>query len=354
VSGGAGERAPGAGGRREGAGEGRALTREAVRERALAALAAEERGVASLRGLLAGEAFFAAVRLLHGCRGRILVSGLGKSGLAGQRIAASLRSTGSPALFIHPVEALHGDLGVVDAQDVAILISKSGANPEVLALVPTFRRLGVGMIGVSARRDSALAGAVDILLHLERAEEIAPLPEVPTVSTTLVQVIGDALTVVLCWLKGFSAEDFAFLHPGGILGRQVLLRVGDVMHAGSRVPLVAEETLLADALGVIIEKGLGMTTVVDGRGRLSGVLTDGDFKRILQRHGGDIAGLRAGEVASREPRTIGREALLVAALKAMETNLPGAITTLVVVDAEGRPEGVIHIHDILRAPAGGR
>lgn len=327
---------------------------EAVRAKALEVLEAEQRGVASLRGLLAGEAFLAAVRLLQGCRGRILISGLGKSGLAGQRIAASLRSTGSPSIFIHPVEAAHGDLGVVDPDDVAILISKSGENPEVCGLVPTFRRLGVAMIGISARRESELARAVDVLLHLEQSEEIAPLDAVPTVSTTQVQVIGDALTVVLYWLKGFTAEDFAFLHPGGVLGRKVALRVEDVMHRGEDLPRVGEETRLTEALGVIIEKRLGLTTVVDAAGRLSGILTDGDFKRILQRHEGDVSRLRVGEVASRSPATIDRRELLVTALKVMETHLPGAITALVAVDAEGRPEGVVHIHDILRAPAGGR
>jgi arabinose-5-phosphate isomerase len=325
--------------------------REEVSAKALDALSAELAGVESLRELLAGEEFFRAVELLLACRGRILVSGLGKSGLVGQRIAASLRSTGSPSIFIHPVEAAHGDLGVVDPDDTAILISKSGANAEVCALVPTLRRLGVAIIGITAREDSQLARSVDVVLRLTHAPEIAPLAEVPTVSTTQVQVIGDALTVVLYWLKGFTAEDFAFLHPGGLLGRQLALRVGDVMHRGPQLPVVGEGLRLTDALSVIIEGHLGVAAVVDAQGRLSGVLTDGDFKRILQRHGGNIAGLTVAEVASRDPRTIGRDELLVSALKAMETNRPGAITSLVVIDPQGRPEGIVHIHDILRAPA---
>jgi arabinose-5-phosphate isomerase len=175
---------------------------------------------------------------------------------------------------------------------------------------------------------------------------------VPPVSTTLFQVVGDALTVILCRLKGFTTEDFALLHPGGILGRQVTLRVGDVMHSGTALPRVREDVLLSEAIVEIIEKRLGMTTVVDGEGRLSGVLTDGDFKRILHRTGGSIQALRVGEVMTRAPRTIGREALLAAALEVMEGNRPGAITSLVVTDGEGRPEGVVHIHDCLRRPSG--
>lgn len=322
--------------------------RETVRAVALGVLAEEVRGVRALEGLLSSEAFFQAVQLLYGCRGRILIAGLGKSGLAGQRIAASLRSTGSPSIFVHPVEALHGDLGIVDPGDVALLISKSGENRETCALIPTFRRLGVPVIGVTAAAGSDLARAVDLLLLLEDADGGTPLPAVPTVSTTLVQVLGDAFTVVLCRLKGFTAEDFAFLHPGGVLGRKVSLRVGDVMHRGGEVPRVGPDTPLLDALVEIAEKRLGMTTVVGGDGLLAGILTDGDVKRILLRHGGSVQHLRVGEVMTRAPRTITREPLLVSALKIMETNHPGAITSLVVVDEAGRPEGVIHIHDILR------
>ncbi|MFH1143544.1 MAG: KpsF/GutQ family sugar-phosphate isomerase [Candidatus Eisenbacteria bacterium] len=322
--------------------------RERVRRIAREVLEAEVRGVQGLKPLLESDAFHQAVTLLFACRGRILISGLGKSGLAGQRIAASLRSTGSPSIFIHPVEALHGDLGIVDPQDVAILVSKSGGNRETCALIPTFRRLGVPIIGITAGRTSELAEGVDVALLLDCAEEILPLAEVPTVSTTLVQVIGDALTVILCRLKGFTREDFAFLHPGGVLGRNVSLKVENVMHAGIDLPRVDAEMLLLDALVEIAEKRLGMTTVVDGEGRLAGVLTDGDFKRILLKHSGNVQNLRVGEVMSREPRTIERGEYLVSALKVMETNRPAAITSLVVIDGERRPEGVIHIHDILR------
>jgi len=323
-----------------------------IRSMAREVAAAEIRGIEGLDALFEDEAFPRAVDLLAGCRGRILIFGLGKSGLAGQRIAASLRSTGSPSIFIHPVEALHGDLGIVDPDDVAMLISKSGENPEVSALIPTFRRFGVSIIGLTAGVDSELARSVDVPLVLGRVEEVQPISEVPTVSTTLFQVVGDALTVILCRLKGFTSEDFAFLHPGGILGRQVTLRVEDVMHSGDGLPRVTEETPLSGVLVEIMEKRLGMTTVVAANGRLVGVLADGDLKRILHRTAGSIEDLTAGEVMSPEPKTIARDALVVAALKQMETNRPGAITFLVVVDADGCPEGVVHIHDCLRPPAG--
>jgi arabinose-5-phosphate isomerase len=325
---------------------------EAIQRMALEVAAAEVRGIQGLATLFGSEPFLEAVELLEGCRGRILIFGLGKSGLAGQRIAASLRSVGTPSIFIHPVEALHGDLGVVDPSDVAILISKSGENPEVRALIPTFRRLGVAIIGMTTEGGSKLARSVDVLLNLGPVEEIAPMSEVPTVSTTLFQVIGDALTIILCRVKGFTPEDFAFLHPGGVLGRKISLRVRDVMHRDAELPIVREGTQLVDALEEIIDKRLGMTAVVDAAGRLSGVLADGDLKRILRRTSGNIQNLTAGEVMTRDPKTIDPGALLVVAVKTMETNRPGAITFLVSVDEKGRPEGVVHIHDCLNLPAG--
>jgi arabinose-5-phosphate isomerase len=330
---------------------GRAADPGAIQRMAGEVLQAELRGVEGLRALFAGEAFSRAVELLFRCRGRILVSGLGKSGLAGARIAASLCSTGSPSVFIHPVEALHGDLGIVSSDDVAILISKSGENREVCALIPTFRRLGVPVIGITSAANSEVGRSVDLVLDLGAVSEVSPPAEVPTVSTTLVQVIGDALTVILYRLKGFTPEAFAFLHPGGVLGRKVALRVADVMHRGDELPMVREETPLVDAVVTIMERRLGMTTVVDRSGRLTGVLTDGDFKRILHLHGGSIQDLRVGEVMTRRPQTIDADELVVTALKVMEMNAPGAITSLIVVDAAGRPEGVVHIHDCLRPPA---
>ncbi len=323
-------------------------TRELIRQLGSEVAAAEIAGIQGLESLFASDAFHDAVLLLNECRGRILIFGLGKSGLAGQRIAASLRSTGSPSIYIHPVEALHGDLGIVGASDIAILLSKSGENPEVSGLIPTFRRIGVSIIGITAVANSELARSVDIVLGLGSVKEIAPLQEVPTVSTTLFQVIGDAITIILCRLKGFTSEDFAFLHPGGILGRQVSMRVSDVMHQGADLPVISEETLLTDALVEIMSKRMGMSTVVNSDGKLTGVLADGDFKRILHERGGSIADLTVRDVMSTTPKLIDSDALLVTALKIMETNRPGAITFLVVADKENRPMGVIHIHDCLK------
>ncbi len=327
----------------------READRGRVAETAREVLAAEVKGIRALEPLLTGQTFHEAVSRILECRGRVLVAGLGKSGLAGTRIAASLRSAGCPAVFLHPVEALHGDLGIVDAADIALLISKSGENHEITALARILRHRGVAMIGITAGRDSTLARGVDIALVFENAEDAGPLPEIPTVSTTVVQVIGDALVVALCREKGLTAEDFAFLHPGGMLGRKVGLRVKDVMHSGDELPCVPADCRLVDALVEIMNKRLGMTTVVDARGCLAGVLTDGDFKRILLAHGANVQDLRVSQVMSADPRTIDREELLATALKAMETNLPGAITSLVIVDEARRPEGVIHIHDILRS-----
>jgi arabinose-5-phosphate isomerase len=316
--------------------------------------AAEIAGIQGLETLFASPAFFQAVELLYRCRGRILIFGLGKSGLAGQRIAASLRSTGSPSIFIHPVEALHGDLGIVSPEDVAILISKSGGNAELSDLIPTFRRIGVSIIAITASADSELGRAVDLSLSIGPVTEIAPLQEVPTVSTTLFQVIGDALTVILCRLKGFTSADFAFLHPGGVLGRQVSMRVKDVMHQGADLPIIKEDTPLSTALVEIMSKRIGMTTVVDEAGRLSGIVADGDFKRILHEQGGSIRDLKTREVMTRSPRVIDADALLVVALKEMETNAGGAITSLVVTDDSDHPIGVVHIHDCLQRSAARR
>jgi arabinose-5-phosphate isomerase len=327
--------------------------REALRRRALEILAREREALASLERLVSREAFHRAVELLGSCRGRILVSGLGKSGIVAQRIAASLRSTGSPAFFIHPVEALHGDLGLVEPEDVALLLSKSGETEELLTLVPTLHRLGVPIIAAVARSDSSLAEQADVVLDMGPVRELPELGELPTVSTTLFQVLGDLLVVLVFLRRGLRVEDLRFLHPGGVLGRQATLRVRDVMHTGSAVPVVRPETSLRDALVEIMEKRLGMTCVLDAQGRLCGILTDGDMKRILHRHG-EISHLRVADVMIRNPKTIGPDELLVTALARMESNPGGAITSLIVVDDGGRLLGVVHIHDILRSSGGSR
>lgn len=318
------------------------------KERALAIIQQEAEAVGELRRLLEEPSLGKALDLLSSCDGRVLVSGIGKSGIIGQRIAASFRSTGTPAFHIHPVEAMHGDLGLVQPSDVALLLSRSGETEELLSLVPTLRRLGMPIISAVCREECSLARQSDCVLILGALSEISDLGELPTISTTVFQVLGDLLTVLVFRRRGLGFDDLRFLHPGGVLGRRAALKVRDVMHAGSSIPLVRETTSLRDALLEIMEKRLGMTCVVDEGGRLQGILTDGDIKRILHRHG-EIKDLRVSQVMTHDPRTIGAEELLVTALAAMESNPGGAITSLIVVGGDRTPQGVVHIHDILRA-----
>lgn len=326
--------------------------RESLVRLGLEVLACEEAGVRSLRSLLESEAYPAAIERLLACRGRILVSGVGKSGIVAQRIAASLRSTGTPALFLHPVEAVHGDLGLVDPADTALLLSRSGETTELLRLLPLFQRIPVPIVTVTARADSQLAQAAAVSLVVGPLREAGPLTMVPTTSVTVFQVLGDLLVTALYVARGFTEADLAWLHPGGLIGQKITLRVEDAMHVGAALPKVAEDASLRDAIMVMMEKKLGMTTVVDARGRLSGVVTDGDLRRVVHQHG-RIDPLRVADVMTRHPRTIDREALLAAAVERMENNPAGPITSLVIVDGDGVPEGVLHLHDCLRLrPAG--
>lgn len=317
-------------------------------ERALAIVKQEAQAVGELQHVIRLPSFGIALDLLSSCKGRVLVSGVGKTGIIGQRIAASFRSTGTPSVHIHPVEALHGDLGLVHVSDVSLLLSRSGETEELLSLVPTLRRIGVPIVSVVCREDCSLARQSDCVLSLGSVHEIEDLGELPTVSTTVFQVLGDLLTVLVFRRRGLRVEDLRFLHPGGVLGRQATLRVRDVMHTGSSIPVVGETTPLRDALVEIMEKRLGMTCVVDEKGRLCGVLTDGDIKRILHHHG-EIKDLRVSQVMIRNPKTVGSEDLLVTALAKMESNPGGAITSLIVEEGDGVPRGVVHIHDILKA-----
>jgi arabinose-5-phosphate isomerase len=280
--------------------------------------------------------------------GRVIVAGVGKSGLVGAKIAATLRSTGTPALFIHPVEALHGDLGIVGPEDCALLLSKSGESDEVLMLLPTFRRLGVAVIALTAERGSTLARSADHLLCAGPVREAGPIDLVPTASATAMMALGDAVAIALLVRRGFRREHFAFLHPGGVIGRTVLLRVADLMHAGEALPRVGEGAPLREAILEITAKRLGMTTVVDASGRLTGVITDGDLRRAFQRSESPLEA-KALQFMTRDPKTIDGAELAVSALRRMEENPGGPITSLVIVDGGGRPVGVIHIHDCLRA-----
>jgi len=313
-------------------------------------LEAEARAILSLKEHL-GKEFERAIQLLLEVQGQVLTSGVGKSGLVAKKIAATLTSTGTPATFVHPVDAIHGDLGIVTERDFAILLSKSGETPELLGILPAFRRRGVSILTITGRPDSTLARGSDCVLDLGTFREACPEDLVPTTSTTAALALGDALAIVLLRMKGFTREDFAFLHPGGVLGRTAMLRVSELMHRGAALPRVKEEATLHEALLEILNKRLGMTTVVDARGALRGVLTDGDLKRLLLQGSADL-GRPVSEVMSGRPRTIEEDALIAQAVRRMEENEGGAITSLVVVDGDGAPRGVIHLHDCLGAARG--
>jgi len=314
-------------------------------------LEAEGRAILSLKDRI-GKEFERAVQLLLEVQGQVLTSGVGKSGLVAKKIAATLTSTGTPATFVHPVDAIHGDLGIVTEKDAAILLSKSGETPELLGILPAFRRRGVSILTITGQPDSTLARGSDCVLDLGRLREACPEDLVPTTSTTTALALGDALAIVLLRMKGFTREDFAFLHPGGVLGRTAMLRVSELMHRGSSLPRVSESATLHEALVEILNKRLGMTTVVDPAGLLRGILADGDLKRILLAKGSADLDRPVSEFMTTHPRTIEEDALIAQAVRRMEENEGGAITSLVVVDGRGAPLGVIHLHDCLSAARG--
>lgn len=293
-----------------------------------------------------GSDFENSVRALAQVKGQILTLGVGKSGLVAKKIAATLTSTGTPSTFVHPVDAVHGDLGIVSPEDAAILLSKSGETRELLDLVPAFRRRGVTVVAMTGHTESSLARASDHLLDVGLPREACPDDLVPTSSTTAMLAMGDAVAIVLLRLKGFSREDFVFLHPGGVLGRAASLRVEDLMHRDDALPRVPVDATLHDALLEILKKRIGMTTVTEVDGRLAGILTDGDLKRILLRGGVDLT-KAVSAVMTRRPKTIAADALIAQAVRAMEENEGGAITSLVILDDRGGAAGVIHLHDCL-------
>jgi len=315
-----------------------ALARSVVRTEAAA--------IAALEGKL-GDEFLAAVGILAACRGKVIVSGVGKSGLIAHKLAATLTSTGTPAVFLHPADALHGDAGLFSAGDVALFVSKSGESDEMLALLPYLERHGIPLVSVVATPGSALARKSKAALVTGPAREACPMDLTPTTSITLAQVMGDCLAVALLEARGFKADDFRFLHPGGVIGRAAARRVEERMHAAAELPRVKESAPLREVMLEIMNKRLGLTTVVDGSGALAGVVTDGDFKRILVRHS-DPWSLTAADVMTRGPSTIAKDALVAAAVRVMEERPAGPITALVVVDDRNRPIGVLHLHDCLR------
>jgi arabinose-5-phosphate isomerase len=287
--------------------------------------------------------FERAVEILHACKGRVVVTGMGKSGLIGAKIAATLTSTGTPSLFLHPAEAVHGDIGMVIPGDVVLAISSSGETEEMLRLLELIRRLEVDLIAMTGSPSSTLARHARISLDVGIEKEASPLELVPTASTTAAVAMGDALAMALVARRGFTLHDFARLHPGGPLGRKVLT-VGHLMHTGAAAPIVAVGTPMREAIRVMSDKKLGMTAIVDGDGALAGIITDGDLRRILAR-GDDILAMKVDDAMGRSPVTIGRDELAAAALGLLESR---KITSLVVIDGRRRVEGVLHVHDLWR------
>ncbi|SHF50857.1 arabinose-5-phosphate isomerase [Modicisalibacter ilicicola DSM 19980] len=302
----------------------------------------EQRAVAALDAKLS-EDFDQACRLILACPGRVVVTGMGKSGHIARKVAATLASTGTPAFFVHPGEASHGDLGMITAKDVVLALSNSGETDEITALLPLLKRMGAPLISMTGRPGSTLARHAQAHLDAGVEREACPLDLAPTSSTTAALALGDALAVALLEARGFTAEEFALSHPGGSLGRRLLLKVEDLMHSGERLPKVAMGSPLKDALLEITHKGLGFTCVVDEGDRLIGVFTDGDLRRTLDQHA-DLRALRVDEVMTRGGKRIPPGMLAAEAVKIMEDN---RITALAVVDEQERPIGALHMHDLL-------
>jgi arabinose-5-phosphate isomerase len=293
------------------------------------------------------EAFVRAVELILACEGKVVVTGVGKSGIIGQKIASTLASTGTPAFFLHPTEGIHGDLGMLEKKDIIVAISNSGETDELSQILPLIKRYGNTLIVLTGKTTSTLARAGDVVLDVSVQEEACPLGLAPTASTTVTLAMGDALAVALLEKRGFDKEDFAMLHPGGKLGRRLLLTVRDLMHVGEELPTVYEDTLMKEALVEITSKRLGVTGVTNKRKELVGVITDGDLRRALERYP-DLLERRAAEVMTRNPKWIEADTLAAQAVQRMEEH---SITSLFVFETNGErvPTGIIHLHDLLKA-----
>jgi arabinose-5-phosphate isomerase len=292
-----------------------------------------------------GPGFVEAIRRILECRGRIVVSGIGKSGHVAHKIAATLASTGTPAFFVHPAEASHGDLGMITPDDVVIALSNSGETAELVAIVPLIKRHGTSLIAITGVATSTLATLADVHLDAAVEREACPLGLAPTSSTTAALALGDALAVALLKARGFSAQDFARSHPGGKLGRRLLVRVSDVMHTGKDLPTVGSESSLADALLEMSAKGLGMTAIIDDAQHILGIFTDGDLRRVLAA-GADLRQARIADLMKRNPRTIDGDRLAAEAVQQMEAM---RINGMLVADSENRLLGIFNMHDLLRA-----
>lgn len=292
-----------------------------------------------------GSDFEKAVEIIYQSKGRVVVTGMGKSGLVGKKIAATLASTGTPAFFLHPAEATHGDLGMVTSDDVIIAISNSGETEEIIELIPFLKRFNVRLISVTGKPESSLSKAADVTLDVSVKEEACPFGIVPTASTTAAMAMGDALAVALLMKRGFKEQDFAFFHPGGKIGKKFFIKVKDIMHTGDEIPRVTIRTPMSKTVIEMSSKRLGHTIVLDDNGRLTGMITDGDLRRGIEKWGGKLFEMTAGEVMTKSPKTVSEEELAAKALSIMESY---SITALAVPDKDGRAVGIIHLHDILR------
>ncbi len=321
------------------------LDPESLLRSAREVIAIEARAIGGLADRLDG-AFLRACELMVACAGRVVVTGMGKSGHVANKIAATLASTGTPAFFMHPAEASHGDLGMITPKDVVLALSNSGETDELLAILPLIKRLGVPLVGMSGNFNSSLARQCDVHLDVSVPAEACPLGLAPTASTTAALVMGDALAIALLEARGFTAEDFARSHPAGSLGRRLLLHIADIMHTGDQIPRVSADATLSDALVEMTRKGLGMTAVADPDMTLRGVFTDGDLRRMLDDAQIDLRNTGVAEVMTIDPKTIASDKLAVEAAKLMEDF---KIHALLVVDGDQRVVGALNIHDLLRA-----
>lgn len=289
--------------------------------------------------------FEKAVEIIFNSKGRVVVTGMGKSGLVGKKIAATLASTGTPAFFLHPAEASHGDLGMVTSDDVVIAISNSGETEELIKLVPFLKRFNVALITLTGNTESALSKSSDIVLDTSVKEEACPMGIVPTASTATAMAMGDALAVTLLIKRDLKEEDFAMFHPGGNLGKKLFIKVKDLMHTGDALPVVSPDAAMTNAVVEISSKRLGVTLVLEADRKIIGIITDGDLRRGIERCGRTFFDMKAEEVMTKNPKTVGEDELAAKALSIMESY---SITSLVVPDGDGRAKGVIHLHDILK------
>lgn len=316
----------------------------AVTDIARNVLAIEAAAVSALAARL-DASFVAAHQLLLNCRARVVVTGMGKSGHIANKIASTLASTGTPAFFLHPAEASHGDLGMITDDDVVLALSNSGESPEILAIIPFLKRRGIALVAMTGKPSSTMAREATVHLDTSVEKEACPLNLAPTASTTATLALGDALAISLLEARGFSEEDFARTHPGGALGKRLLIRIADLMHSGERLPSVTESASLQDALLEMTRKGLGATAVIDASNKLIGIFTDGDLRRTLEKNA-DLRGVKIADVMTRNPRTMAADKLAAEAAQTMQQR---KITCVLIVDEGNRLVGALHTHDLMRA-----